>query len=57
MNNLESGLQEATLAVAEVERKKREKRKRQALRIKGRNGNQLVFQIWFDILSPLSWES
>ncbi|WVZ79299.1 hypothetical protein U9M48_026896 [Paspalum notatum var. saurae] len=34
--DLHSGLQEATLAVAEVERKKREKRKRQSLRNKGR---------------------
>jgi hypothetical protein len=36
-------LQEATQAVAEVERKKREKRKRQSLRSKGRNGNALSF--------------
>ncbi|XP_066369865.1 uncharacterized protein [Miscanthus floridulus] len=34
--------EEATQAVAEVERKKREKRKRQSLRNKGRNGNALV---------------
>ncbi|OQU76755.1 hypothetical protein SORBI_3010G201500 [Sorghum bicolor] len=33
--------EEATQAVAEVERKKREKRKRQSLRNKGRNGNAL----------------
>lgn len=41
MRNLKSGLQEATQAVAEVERKKREKRKQQSLRNEGRNGNAL----------------
>jgi hypothetical protein len=42
MSNLKPALQEATLAVAEVERKKREKRKRQSLCNKGRNGNALT---------------
>ncbi|KAF8687539.1 hypothetical protein HU200_042789 [Digitaria exilis] len=44
--------EEATLAVAEVERKKREKRKRQALRIKGRNGMCVLAKVtnWSEIL-------
>ena len=36
---LQPGLQEATLAVADVEKKRGEKRKRQYLHYTGRNGN------------------
>jgi hypothetical protein len=39
---------EATLALAEVERRKREKRKRQSLHDKGGNGNVLICE--FDMV-------